>query len=249
MAVPMSSPLTESRQAINHLLNERAPADALASYYAFYHPDHRTRLILQKNEAGRATGYVASSGTGMDLFRPFVTLRLPPNDLDAGHELVSRALPSGSAIILFAPINYGPLLSALLDIDTMEEHRLLVLDQSRFEPVINVLVTQATAPDGLPRFVIRSQKDPGQVAAAAGLNWQTRYFAEISVHTVPGERRQGWGRSVVAAMIHQILQTGRTPLYISGERNKASLQLAQNLGFRDSGRRMIFSPATRKEPS
>ena len=198
--------LAELRQAIRPLLNERDPADALAAYYAFYHGDARTQLVIQRNNTERATGYVAKSGTGMDLFRPLVTMRLPPGDLDAGHDLITRALPEGSAVILYAPQNYEPLLKALFTFETDEQHRLLVLDSSRFEPIVNVLVTQATSPDGLPRFVIRSQNEPGQVAAAAGLNWQTRYFAEISVHTIPDERRQGWGRSVVAAMIHHSYQ-------------------------------------------
>jgi hypothetical protein len=240
--------LADLRQAIRPLLNERDPSDALVAYYAFYHADARTQLVVHRNATGRATGYVAKSGTGMDLFRPLVTLRLPPPDLDASHDLITRALPEGSAVILHAPVNYEPLLKALFAFETDEQHRLLVLDSSRFEPIINVLVTQATSPDGLPRFVIRSQSDPGQVAAAAGLNWQTRYFAEISVHTIPDERRQGWGRSVVAAMIHHLLQTNRTPLYVCSERNQASLQLAESVGFRDSGRRVIFSHAIRKNP-
>jgi hypothetical protein len=239
---------SDKRQAIRALLNEREAADALASYYAFYHPDPRTHLTLHKNEAGRATGYIAISGTGIDLFRPLVTMRLPA-DMDAGYELLARALPGGSAAIFYAPMRYSPLLHALFDLETTEEHHLLILEQNRFEPVINVLVTTATAPDGLPRFVIRSQQDPGQVVAAAGVNWQTPYFAEISVHTVADERRQGWGRSVAAAMVQHLLQSGRTPLYVSGQSNHASLNLAQGLGFRDSGHRVIFSPATRKESS
>jgi hypothetical protein len=242
------SSLEELRQAIRPLLNERDPADALAAYYAFYHADERTHLVVQQNESGRATGYVAVSRTGIDIFRPLITLRLPQADLDSGHELITRALPEGSPVILYAPKQYEPLLKALFHIEMYEEHRLFVLDESRFEPIINVLVTQATSPDGLPRFVIRSQKDPSIVAAAAGLNWQTRYFAEISVHTIPDERRQGWGRSVVAAMIHHLLENGRTPLYVSSDRNQASLQLAESVGFHDSGRQLIFSPAVRSNP-
>ena len=240
--------LENQRRSIRPLLNERDPADALAAYYAFYHPDVRSHLIIQQGETGQITGYLAISRTGMDLFKPLVTLRLPSDDLDGGLELITKALPEGSAVILYAPSKYGPLLKALFDIETDEQHHLLVLDQNRFEPIINVLVTQATSPDGLPRFIIRSQKDPGQVVAAAGLNWQTRYFAEISVHTSPGERRQGWGRSVVAAISHHLLQNGRTPLYVTSERNQASLQLAESVGFRDSGKRMIFAQATRKNP-
>lgn len=243
-----TNPLTKLRRSIRPLLDERDPADALAAYYAFYHADTRTHLVGHQGEAGQTTGYIAISRTGMDLFRPLVTLRLPPDDLNSGLDLITNALPEGSDVMLYAPARYEPLLKALFDIETDEQVRLLVLDQNRFEPIINVLVTQATSPDGLPRFVIRSQKDPGEVAAAAGLNWQTRYFAEISVLTSPGERRQGWGRSVVASMIHHLLQNGRTPLYVTGERNQASLQLAESVGFRDSGVRMIFAQATRKNP-
>lgn len=240
--------LEEQRRSIRPLLNERNPSDALASYYAFYHSDARTRLVVHKGEADHITGYLAISRTGMDLFKPLVTLRLPPGDMNGGVELISDALPEGSGSILYAPSSYGPLLGALFDIEADKLVRLLVLDQSRFEPIINVLVTQATSPDGLPRFVIRSQKDPGQVVASAGLNWQTRYFAEISVHTSPGERRQGWGRSVVSAMVHHQLQNGRTPLYVTGEGNEASQQLAESVGFVDRGARMIFTHATRKNP-
>ena len=240
--------LENLRRSIRPLLNERDPVDAFASYYAFYHADVRTHLFTHHGQAGQTTGYVAISRTGVDLFRPLVTLRLPPDDLDGSLELINKALPEGSDVILYAPTKYKPLLKALFDIESDEQYRLLVLDHNRFEPIINVLVTQATAPDGLPRFVIRSQKDPGQVVAAASLNWQTRTFAEISVHTSPGERRQGWGRSVVAAMIHHLLQNNRTPLYVTGERNQASLQLAESVGFRDNGERMIFTQATRKNP-
>ncbi len=240
--------MAELRQAIRPLLNERDPADALAAYYAFYHADERTHLVIQRNESGRATGYIAVSRTGIDLFRPLVTLRLPPADLDSRHELITNALPEGSPVILYAPTSYEPILKALFDIEMNEEHHLLVLDRNHFEPIINVLVTQATSPDGLPRFVIRSQKDPNVVAAAAGLNWQTHYFAEISVQTIPDERRQGWGRSVVAAMVHHLFENGRTPLYVCSDRNQASRQLAESVGFRDSGRRIIFSPAVRNNP-
>ena len=151
--------LDDLRRSIRPLLNERDPADAMAAYYAFYHAEARTNLIIhQDSSTGRATGYVAISRTGLDLFRPLVTLRLPPGDLSDGHDLVTRALPEGSAVILYAPARYGPLLNALFDFETDELYRLLILDQDRFEPIINVLVTQATSPDGLPRFVIRSQK-------------------------------------------------------------------------------------------
>ena len=47
-----------------------------------------------------------------------------------------------------------------LILESDEQYHLFILDQNRFEPIINVLVTQATSPDGLTRFVIRSQTRP-----------------------------------------------------------------------------------------
>jgi len=238
--------LTTKRQSIRSLLSEHDPADAPAVYYAFYHPDAKTHLVTHPVGVNRATGYLAISRTGMDLFNPLVSMRLPDEDMDAGRELITRALPVGSSVILYVPARYGPLLHVLFNIEVSEQYRLLVLDRKRFEPIINVLVTQATSPDGLPRFVIRSPQDQSKVAAAAGLNWQTPNFCEISVSTSPGQRRQGWGRSVVAAMVQHQLQNGRTPEYVVGEQNEASLQLAERVGFIDSGERLIFAHATRK---
>ena len=81
--------LTESRRAIQLLLNERRPADAMAAYYAFYYPEEKSQLVTYPLDAGpgKAAGYVAFSRTGMDLFRPYVTLRLPINDMAASVDL------------------------------------------------------------------------------------------------------------------------------------------------------------------
>ena len=237
--------LSNKRHSIRSLLNEHDPADAPAIYYAFYHSDAKTHLVTYPSGVNRASGYLAISRTGMDLFSPLVSMRLPDHDMEAGRELITKALPEGATVILYVPAKYEPLLHVLFDIQANEKYRLLVLDHKRFEPIINVLVTQATSPDGLPRFVIRSPQDQSQVVAAAGLNWQTPNFCEISVTTSPGQRRQGWGRSVVAAMIQHQLQNDRTPVYVVGEQNKASLRLADSVGFSDSGERFIFAHATR----
>lgn len=235
------------RAAIRPLLDQRDPADALAAYYVFSHPIQRTQLIIYPASAKRAEGYVAISRTGLDLFRPLVTMRLPDKDQGGAAELIRDALPEGSSVILYAPLAYEPLLQAFFEIESDEKYRLLFLEPGRFKPVINIHVTQATGPNGLPRFVIRSPQDNSQIAAASGLNWQTSNFAELSVSTAPGQRRQGWGRSVVASMVQYILDSGRTPLYVVGDYNDASLRLAESVGFVDSGKRLIFAQATRRK--
>jgi len=236
--------LAASRRAIRRLLNERQPGDAVAAYYAFHHPEHKTQLLPYLNDDGRAIGYVALSRTGLDLFRPLVTLRLPEADMAAGVDFISQALLPGTAVILLAPRAYLPLLRAVFDIQ-MEDHlQVMALDRARFEPIINVLVAQTTGPNHLPRFIIRRTASPDQeIVAAAGLNWQSSYFAEISVHTSRSYQRQGWGRSVVAAMVQHVLANGRTPLYIVSENNLPSIQLARSVGFQDSGQRQVMLQA------
>jgi RimJ/RimL family protein N-acetyltransferase len=228
--------LAANRQAIRHLLNERSPLDGIASYFAFHHPEDRSQIVVYPTDGKVATGYVAISRTGIDLFRPLLTLRLPPNDMNGSLELIYGALPPGAAVIINALPADTPLLRALFDIQSEETVRVLVLDESQFEPIINVLVTETASNNAYPRFVIRSSTTGSdEIAASAGINWQTEYFAEISVNTNPRHRRQGFGRSVVAAAVNHVLAHGRTPLYAVAGNNQASLQLAQSIGFQEQG--------------
>ena len=242
--------IQDKRRAIRHLLREREPADAMAAYYALYHPDNRTTLVLPPSFDGqRADSYVALSRTGIDLFRPLVTMRLPTDRDPAATEdaaaLLRQAVGPGLPVILSAPDRYLPLLRALFDIQAEERLRLYALDRNRYEPVINVLVTRGVGAGGLAHFSIRSsQTGQEEVAATASLNWQSPTFAEIAVNTRPQFRRQGWGRSVVAALCQYVLESGRTPLYVVSEENAASIQLAESVGFRDTGVREAFLQAT-----
>lgn len=247
--------IQDKRRAIRHLLREREPADAMAAYYALYHPDNRTTLVLPPSADGQPPdGYVALSRTGIDLFRPLVTMRLPtdrnPAAAEATAALLRQAIGPGLPVILSAPDRYLPLLRALFDIQAEERLRLYVLDSRRFEPIINVLVTQGAGAGGLARFAIRSsQTGQEEVAATASLNWQSPQFAEIAVTTRPQFRRQGWGRSVVAALCQYVLDSGRTPLYVVSEENAASIQLAESVGFQDTGVREAFLQATLRLPT
>ncbi len=92
--------LPDRRRAIRHLLDEQNPADALASYLAFYHADNRTILRPYPFEAPRAEGFVTLSRTGVDLFRPFVTLRLPIQDLqNNGRSHINRVIHNIGALL------------------------------------------------------------------------------------------------------------------------------------------------------
>lgn len=236
------SQLVSQRRAIRHLLDERDPADAMAAYYAFYHPDEKTRLTIIPEEGARADGYVALSRTGMDLFRPLVTMRLP---IDRGAQgygpsltLLRNALAPNMPVFLSVPQRYMPLIRAVFDIQVEEVLKLYTLDASRFTPTMNVLVVQSVGDNGRPSYLIQSrQSGEMETVALASLNWLSPTFGEIAVMTRPEHRRQGWGQSVVSALAQYLLENGRTPLYAVGETNQPSQQLATSLGFADSGAR------------
>jgi RimJ/RimL family protein N-acetyltransferase len=240
-------PFEAERNAIRHLLDEKNPADAIAVYYALYHPAQKTQLVTYPTNAKRAAGYIAVSRTGVDLFRPLVTMRLPDEHAHDAAENMFAALSEGTPAILYTPVEYEPLLQAFFEIQTAEQFQLLILDRQRYQPVINIHVTQSSAANGLPRYVISSPQDRSQVGANSGLNWQTPNFAELFVNTSPGQRRQGWGRSVLAAMVQHVLDSGRTPLYVASTQNDSSQRLAESVGFIDSGKVLSFAQAVRRK--
>lgn len=236
--------MSQRRRAIQHLLSD-SPADATAVYYAFHHPEGKSSVLPYPAEAERAEGFVTFSRTGLDLFRPLLTMRLPIADLETSAEVIYNAVQPETAVIIQAPADYLPLLQALFEVQTIEKLHLYTLDRNRFEPVINVLVTQNTGPNGLPRFVVRSQQD-GQVVASAGINWQSPAYASLSVNTDAAHRRQGLGVSVLSAIVGYVVENGRSPLYEVAAQNTASQTLAQQTSFRNTGADKVLLQAILK---
>lgn len=238
--------LTDQRKAIRHLLNETDPADASAIYYAFHHPEKKNQITIYPPESSSALGYLCSAKTGIDLFRPLVTMRLPMEhpgrelNYSKSLELIYSAIPVGGSVIISTHSAFYPLVSAIFDIHREDRLRLLVLDPDSFSPIINVLVIETLSHNDLPRFVIRQNEGNsgsglGDIVASAGINWQSPSFAEIYVHTKNHFRRQGMGTSVVSYIVQRTLDSGRTPLYGVSVENDPSYQLARSVGFFDSG--------------
>lgn len=225
----------EQRRHLRRLLDDSSPADAPTAYFALYHPAARSALVTQSDDMGNITGFVGVFQTGIDLFRPLVTLICPdPEDAAA---LLHRALTPKRPYILFAKMNQFPLVGGSLRVDTHRTLHIYRLDSWQFQPEINVLVRRETAHDGTPHAVIESQG----MRATAGLNWQSPTFAELFVHVDPGARQRGWGRSVVAAVSQTVLESGRIPLYLAENGNEPSQYLAESLGFVDTGARQVFA--------
>jgi GNAT superfamily N-acetyltransferase len=178
----MSDGLIQKRQAIQHLLQPHAAADALATYYALYHPDDRTTLVIHRDESDRADGLLALCRTGMDLFRPLLTLRT--ETVDVATKLLKRALPPVAvspgavapassahtaeagvaispvpvaAVMIAVPLHLRPAVEAFFVVSAETIASVYQLHRQHFRPIINVLVTRAPSPGGDPRFVIREQ--------------------------------------------------------------------------------------------
>ncbi|MFK7800861.1 MAG: GNAT family N-acetyltransferase [Anaerolineae bacterium] len=234
--------LASKRHAIRMLLDENNPADAMATYYAYYHEAERTSLIIHSEEDNpdKTVGYAAISRTGIDLFRPLITARLPIHDLDTSAHILKKALPSGAEAFIVCPLQYDHLIRAVYDVKADQKLELYTFPAGLPEPIINIFVTKDDSSD-YPRYVInRSINGQRTTVSSAGVNWMTPKFAEIAVRTWSEYRRKGLAKSVVSALTRHLIETGRRPIYAVNETNYASIELAKLIGFRDSGYRQLM---------
>lgn len=229
------------RHTLQGLLNERLPADALAVYYAFHHPVERTESFVYRSpDTHEVEGCLIRSRTGMDLFRPLVTLRATTETAVA--QLVKMGLRPGWPVYLTIPVSLAPWVNKYLTVTDGELHHLYQLNLNRYQALINVLTVITNTAEGTPRCEIRAQVQMGEqvenrAGAVAGLNWQSPRFAEFYVYTDPAVRGRGWGKAVVATLAGLVLKSGRWPLYAVAEHNDYSLRLADAVGFDDTGHR------------
>jgi hypothetical protein len=223
------------RTQVRRLLDDSSPADAPTVYYTLFHDPARSVLTVQTDETGRETGFVGVFQTGIDLFRPLITLCC--RDAGGAADLLQQALMSGRPYLLFARQDQLALVGGSLRVENSRLLHIHQLDLRQFQPVMNVLVQHKSAPDGTPRCVIES----GGLQAMAGVNWQSPGFAEIYVYTDADARQRGWGLSVVSALTQVIVKSGRIPLYLVEADNDPSRRLAEKLGYVDSGGRQVFA--------
>jgi hypothetical protein len=224
--------LKAKRRAIRPLLSPTDPADALRSYYALSHDPRRTQLTLHRDAQGRIDGFIAVCQTGIDLFRPLVTLSAP--DEAAVGDLIRAVLIPNRPYQVIAPLALASALRTHMEITKSSLLHIYRLQPARFQPIINVLVQRVTSADGTPRFQIESQ---GQVVAMSGTNWRSQTFAEVFVYVHPKGRSRGWGKSVVSACTAALLEDHLRPLYMVEEGNAASIHIAEGIGYMDTGLR------------
>lgn len=236
------------RSALQGLLNERLPADALAIYYALHHPADRVESFVYRSPTTQEVeGCLIRARTGMDLFRPLVTLRATTET--AVEQLLHMGLRPGWPVYLTIPVTLAPWVNKYLAVTESELHHLYQLNLNRYAPRLNVLTVVSNTAEGTPRCEIRANVQTGsaieeRAGAVAGLNWQSPRFAEMYVYTNPAMRGRGWGKAVVATLAGLVLKSGRWPLYAVAEHNDYSLRLADAVGFDDTGHREYAGFAT-----
>ena len=83
----------EHRQQVRRLLDDSSPTDAPTAYYALFHPAARSALVTRVNGDGRVQGFLGRFQTGIDLFRPLITLAC--RDAEIAADLMAEALTVG----------------------------------------------------------------------------------------------------------------------------------------------------------
>lgn len=98
-------------------------------------------------------------------------------------------------------------------------------------------------PDWLRPFnapkVLISRDDVGRFLAGVGVKVHDDHGAELAVVTAEGARGRGLGRRLVATAARRILAGGRVATYLHDPENVASARVADAVGFRDPGWRVV----------
>ena len=66
---------------------------------------------------------------------------------------------------------------------------------------------------------------------APDIPYMSDLIVEPGINTLKGYRRRGYAKIAAGAMIEDLLDTGKIPIWSCGATNKASAALAQSLGY------------------
>jgi RimJ/RimL family protein N-acetyltransferase len=96
--------------------------------------------------------------------------------------------------------------------------------------------------------IVAGAVDAGRLVAIAHTSAVTEGYADVGVATLEQYRRQGISAAAASLVCRAIRETGRTPVWSTGEDNWASLRVAQKLSFTPIGRRVYLIPAADRLP-
>ncbi len=232
------------RERVRRLIDPESAADATAAFYALEHSREKVELYGYFPRDDRPSGFLALAQTGMDLFR---RLAVPLVSHPAGlNQLLNAALANGRPVLLQLTTEQAGWLQDPIGFEEEDRSLLFRLDSRAYEPVVNVLVVEAVAPDSQPRYEIRSGE---KVYAAAGINWQGQRFAEVYLQELAGARQREFTRSVLSAIVGRLLGEKRIALYRVPHDNLSRRTEAERLGFRRIGPPLVLGEARRTEPA
>lgn len=219
-------------------------ADALPAYYALTHPEDRVALYAYYHTPNIPSGFLVLARTGFDLFRPLaVPFVATPGGLTS---LLAAAIEPGRPVILTVPLEQREWVQEVAELGSPVVLDLLRVDARSYSPLLNVLVVEATAPGGLPRYEIRSG---GVAHAAAGLNWIGDLYSEVYLETSPEAAGKPYGKSVLSAITGRLLAEGKVALLRLEETNVAGHVDAYEIGFRRTGERNLVGQALLRDDS
>ena len=234
----------EARTVLAGLLDPRSVADALPAYYALSHPADRVTLFAYYHTPNIPSGFLALARTGYDLFRP-LAVPFVATPLGLGSLLVAACEP-GRPVILTLPLEQRDWVQEVAELGSSVVLDLLRVDGRSYSPLLNVLVVEATAPGGSPRYEIRSG---GVTHAAAGLNWVGDLYAEVYLETSPEAVGKPYAKSVLSAITGRLLAEGKVALLRLEESNVAGHVDAYEIGFRRTGERSFVGQTVLRDSS
>jgi hypothetical protein len=227
---------------IKRLINPRVASDAQAAYYALEHPRERVSVYGFFPKNGILNGFVAIAQTGFDLFRPLI---VPFTGTDESLiQLLETALPEKRPHLMYLPIEQEAILDDHFTIARLQLSSLLRLDPRGFEPILNILVMEGQNSEGWPRFEIQATSGG---FAAAGLNWKSKYAAEMYIESDEEGRRRGFTTSVLSALIDRMLAERLLVLFRVIDDDYGSFEDAFDLGFVPTGVRSVLVQVTADE--
>lgn len=229
-------------ESLRVLPDSRAAGDALVLHYTFDHPVQRVRTFAMM-DGGVPIGFLTVARTGMDLFRPlvlpFVRKRFSMS------ALIGHALAPSQPFILHTPLDQLDWVNDLVMLENIQEHELLRLDPSAFEPVLNILVVEDDASARMPRYEIRTASG---LHAAAGVSWKGERFAEVYLEADQGASERRMTRSVLSAAVGRVLGESRIPIFRVKNDDLSMRTEAFHIGFRPTGVRTGTADALRRPP-
>ncbi|MGD8634485.1 MAG: hypothetical protein PVF85_13000 [Anaerolineales bacterium] len=229
---------SSERDQIARLINPRVASDAQAAYYALEHPSERVSLFGYFPQEGILSGFVAIAQTGFDLFRPLIVPFTGTDD--SLIQLLEGALPENRPHLIYLPIEQESVLDDddRFVLEKLQLSSLLRLDPRGFEPILNILVLEDENSEGWPRFEIKAR---GGGFAAAGLNWKSKFAAEMYIESDEEGRRRGFSKSVLSTLIDRLLAENLLVLFRVTDDDYGSFEDAFDLGFVPTGVRSVLA--------